>query len=334
MAQFRRDPIIGQWVIVHTDDSWGPASYKKEKHHFKQMATCQFCPGREYLTPPELDSVRPPDSGWKVRVVSNKFPALKIEGNIDKAHRGIFDFANGIGAHEVVIETPDHLRNNLSDLTPEEIFDVIEKYQSRSIDLTKDRRFKYIIIFKNYGESAGTTLEHGHSQIIALPMIPKYVLEELKGVKVYFEKNNRCVFCDMVTQEYQDKERMVIENNSFIAFCPFVPRYPFECWILPKKHTSDFTLITDEEQLGLSWILKEVLMRLKKCLSDPSYNFYFHIPPINCEGQEAKDILSHFHWHMEIVPKLTQTSGFEWGTGFYVVRTAPHLAAQYLREII
>lgn len=344
MAQFRRDPIIGQWVIVHTDDSWGPEQYKQEKHPFKQIATCQFCPGKEHLTPPEVDAIRSTDSGWKVRVIPNKFPALKIEGNIDKRRRGIFDFSNGIGAHEVVIETPHHLKNNLSDLTAEEIFDVIEKYQSRLIDLAKDRRFKYIVIFKNYGESAGTTLEHGHSQIIALPMIPKYVLEELKGSKIYFEKNKRCVFCDIIAQEQQDKERIVVENNHFIAFCPFVSRYPFECWILPKKHSSDFAVISDEEQFSLAGILKEVLTRLKKCLIDPAYNFYLHINPVNCEGPEAKEILgdnglnadgfSHFHWHVEIVPKLTQTSGFEWGTGFYVVRTAPHLAAQYLRESI
>ncbi len=348
MAQFRRDPIIGQWVIVHTDDSWAPKEYKKEEHPFKQEKTCQFCPGREYLTPPEIDSIRasnsyPNSSGWKVRVVSNKFPALKIEGNIDQHRRGIFDFSNGIGAHEVVIETTDH-HKNLADFTEEEIFDVIEKYQSRLIDLARDDRFKYIIIFKNYGESAGTTVEHAHSQIIALPLIPKYVLEELKGAKVYFEKNNRCVFCDMVVQEQKDKERIVVENNHFIAFCPFVPRYPFECWILPKKHTSDFALITDEEQFALSGILKEVLLRLKECLSDPSYNFYLHISPVNCQGPEAKELLGNgdadphwltrFHWHIEIVPKLTQTSGFEWGTGFYVVRTAPHLAAKYLREII
>ena len=153
MAQFRRDPIIGQWVIVHTDDSWAPEAYKKEEHPLKQAATCQFCPGREYLTPPEVDAIRavnssPNAAGWKVRVVSNKFPALKIEGSIDQHRRGIFDLSNGIGAHEVVIETPDHFKN-LADFTQDEVFDVIEKYQSRLVDLARDERFKYIIIFKN-----------------------------------------------------------------------------------------------------------------------------------------------------------------------------------------
>jgi len=329
MAEFRRDPIIGQWIIVRTDNSWSPEQFVTEDQTSRHAATCQFCPGKEHMTPPEVDAIRlngsrPNSSDWKVRVVPNKFPALKIEGDIDERMEGLFDFSNGVGAHEVLIETPYH-EKNMADFTVGEVSDVIKGYQRRVVDLTGDQRFKYIIIFKNYGASAGATVEHAHSQIIALPMVPKYVLSELEGAQRYYDEHQRCVFCDMV-REGGDNDRKVIENDDFVAFCPFVPRYPFECWIMPKKHNSMFTAIKDNERTSLAGILKETLQRIKICLSNPSYNYYLHISPINYERQES------FHWHIEIVPKLVQMTGFEWGTGFYVVRTAPEKAAQYLRK--
>lgn len=330
MAELRRDPIIGQWVSVHTEDSLGPEHYEKEDQTSRHAATCQFCPGHEHQTPPEVDAIRKEDSApntpdWQVRVVPNKFPALKIEGDIEERTQGIFNMSNGVGAHEVLIETPVH-DHNLADLTHEEVDDVIKLYQRRLKDLTKDKRFKYIIIFKNYGESAGTSVEHAHSQIIALPMIPKYVLEELEGAKTYYDQHKRCVFCDMVKQEYQDQERILAENDDFIAFCPFVSRYAFEYWIMPKKHHSKFSAMDDKGRYALAGILRETLLRLKNCLSDPSYNYYLHVAPVNTGKKEE------FHWHIEIVPKLTRTTGFEWGTGFYVVRTSPKAAASYLRN--
>jgi len=205
--------------------------------------------------------------------------------------------------------------------------EVIQKYRSRSAGLAQDKRFKYILIFKNFGSSAGASLEHGHSQIIALPMVPKMVLEEIEGARHYFEYRGRCIFCDIIQQEFQDKERIIAENKDYLAFCPFVPRYPFECWIVPKKHSPQFFEISDEEQSNLAVLLKEALCRIKMCLSNPSYNFYLHTAPVNYEKQES------YHWHIEIIPKLTRVAGFEWGTGFYFVPTAPRDAARYLREI-
>ena len=332
MTEFRKDPIVGQWVIVRQDGSFKPEDYSKEDHAFRQQATCQFCPGKEYFTPPEIEAVRYDGSsankpGWQVRVVPNKFPALKIEGDIDRRKLGIFDMSNGVGAHEVVIETPSH-EKQLADLGEQDIVDVINKYQSRVVDLTRDRRFKYIIIFKNYGAWAGASVEHAHSQIIALPMIPKYVLEELQGAEKFFAAHQQCVFCAMIEQEIREQERLVAENGDYLAFCPFVSRYPFECWILPKKHGSPFASISGHERLSLAQLLKDCLMRIKGCLSDPSYNFYLHTSPVNYEEEES------YHWHLEIVPRLTQFSGFEWGSGYYVVRTSPEDAAKYLREIL
>jgi len=331
MSELRRDPIIGQWVVVQKENSLGPESYEKEDQTIKHMETCQFCPGKEYQTPPEVDAIRKNGSkadtpDWQVRVVPNKFPALKIEGDLDERKEGLFDMSNGIGAHEVLIETPDH-EKNFAEYTQEEVSNVIKQYQSRIIDLTGDKRFKYILIFKNYGESAGTSVEHAHSQIIALPMIPKYVAEKIDGAKAYYDQNQHCVFCDIIEQEHQDQNRILLENDDYIAFCPFVPRYAFEFWIVPKRHDSTFVTIDDNGRDSLAAILKETLLRLKNCLSNPSYNFYIHNAPVNAGDQKA------FHWHIEIVPKLTRTTGFELGTGFYFVRTSPEAAAGYLRNV-
>ena len=331
MGELRRDPVVGRWVIVDTDHPGQSNGFEKEDHTPKQEAKCQFCYGRENQTPPEIEAARPKDSkpnspGWSVRVIPNKFPALQIEGELNKRGIGIFDMSNGVGAHEIVIETPDH-RKVMADFTNEELLEVIKKFKSRYVSLSHDKRLKYILIFKNFGESAGASMEHGHSQIIALPMVPKYVLEELEGAEHYFEYRGRCVFCDMINQEYQDKDRIVTENKDFISFCPFAPRFPFESWIIPKEHSAHLEDISDEKLYNLAGILKEMLYRLKVTLSNPSYNFFLHLAPLHYEHNES------YHWHIEIIPKLTQIAGFEWGTGFYIVSTPPDVAAKQLREV-
>jgi len=331
MSEVRRDPVIGRWVIVESaEKSMKPADYDKSVHALGQGAVCQFCNGREAQTPPEVDAIRegyaPNTSGWRSRVVPNKFPALRIEGELDRRGNGVYDMSNGVGAHEILIETPHH-EKNFADYTIEEAVNVIKLYQNRSASLARDKRFKYIMIFKNYGQSAGASVEHAHSQIIALPLVPKYVAEELEGAHKYFNFRGRCVFCDMIQQEHQDQRRIITSNDAFISFCPFVPRYPFESWIFPKNHNSDFVTMQDQEREQLAGILKDVMLRIKTCLSDPSYNFYLHVKPVDYEEKS-------YHWHIEIVPQLTRIAGFEWGTGFYVVRTAPSVAAEYLRSAV
>lgn len=330
MAELRREPIVGRWVIINTDNPTTPDSFEVEDHTPKQANNCPFCYGHEQETPPEIEVVRedgtkPNTPGWSVRVVANKFPALQIEGDLNRRGLGIFDLSNGIGAHEVIVETPYHT-HTLTDLLDNEMCAVISKYCSRALDLIKDKRFKYILIFKNFGKSAGASLEHSHTQLIALPMVPKNVQEELKGAHDYFAYRERCIFCDMVYQEYQDKNRIIIENRNFISFSPFVPRFPFEVWIVPKRHNPYFCHMTQEEICDLAKILKEVLLRIKVSLHNPSYNFIIHSSPLDEENKES------YHWHVEIMPKLTRVAGFEWGTGFYIVTTPPDLAAKYLRE--
>ena len=330
MSELRRDPIIGRWNIIDTSEPSGPEVFEVENHALGS-AKCPFCYGNEAMTPLEIYVVRPPgsapnSSGWQLRVVSNKFPALKIEGDLGRRGMGVFDLCNGVGAHEVIIETPDHHRQ-MTDLSLEELEAVIKAFKVRSLDLRGDRRLKYTLIFKNFGLSAGASLEHTHSQLIALPIVPKRVQEELKGAERYFEFRDRCPYCDMLHQELQEDERLISENRSFVAFCPFMSNFPFEIWILPKEHHADFAQVNPEAIGDFARVLKETLVRMRSALSDPSYNFIIHTAPI--EPREREE----YHWHLELIPKLTKVAGFEWGTGFYINPTPPELAAKVLREI-
>lgn len=330
MAELRKDPITGRWVIIEVENFKNPTDYEVEQH-IRRGGVCPFCPGNEHMTPPEIythreGEIRPDAPGWQIRVIPNKFPALMIEGTLDRAGIGLYDIMNGIGAHEVIIETPDH-NKELGDMMDHEVEKVIWAYRNRSLDLRGDKRFKFILLFKNYGVNAGATLEHPHSQLIALPIVPKRVLEELRWAEKYYDYKERCVFCDIVHQEIDERERIIIENKSFIAFAPFVSRFPFEVSIFPKLHSSDFCYIEKEEVVDLARILRETLLRIKLALRDTSYNFTIHTSPIDTKER------SDYHWHIEIMPRLGRTAGFEWGTGFYLNPTPPEIAAWALREV-
>ena len=330
MSELRRDPIGGRWVIVDTDHPNKPQDYEYEPIVLKGGA-CPFCYGNESMTPPEIEVIRdthtaPNTPGWQTRVVANKFPALHVEGDLDRKGIGMYDMSNGIGAHELLIESPYH-HKDICDLTLQEIENFLSMYIRRSLDLARDSRFKYIMIFKNYGAAAGASLEHPHTQLIALPMVPKNVAEEIRGAQNYFEFRERCIFCDIIRQEIQEKERTILENKHFLSFCPFVSRFPFEIWIIPKKHNGNFSQMPQEEIPSLAAILKETIAKLKKVYVNVSYNFIIHSSPINGDGESEG-----YHWHIEFMPKLTRVAGFEWGSGFYLVATPPELAANYLKE--
>jgi len=328
VSELRRDPVMGRWNIVETEGPAGPEAFEVAEHT-RSGGRCPFCYGNEAMTPPEIYAVRPPGSapngvGWQLRVVANKFPALKIEGDLNRRGIGVFDLCNGVGAHEVIIETPHHERQ-LSDLAVEELAHLITAFKIRSLDLRGDRRLRYTLIFKNFGLSAGASLEHAHSQLIALPIVPKRVQEELKGAERYFEFRERCVYCDMLHQDLEEDERVVCENRSYLAACPFMSGFPFEIWILPKEHRADFAQIGPEAISDFARILKDTLRRMRLALSNPSYNFIIHTAPI--EPREREE----YHWHLELIPKLTKIAGFEWGTGFYINPTSPERAATILR---
>ena len=332
MPELRKDPVTGRWVIIATDRAKRPSDFVRERVQIRGSSFCPFCYNNEAKTPPEIMAYRPDGSarntpGWTLRVVPNKFPALGIEGTLNRQGEGLYDKMNGIGAHEVIIETPDH-NLTLASMPANRIEDVLWAYRDRIIDLKRDRRFKYILIFKNHGDAAGASLEHTHSQLIALPVVPKRVTEEVEGAKAYYGYKERCVFCDMIRQEVESRTRMVADNEGFLALSPFAPRFPFELWILPKNHQSAFEDSQKHEFEQLASILKDMLTRLDKVLDFPAYNFIIHTSPI------PDTVNDYYHWHFEIMPKLTKVAGFEWGTGFYINPTPPEEAAKFLSDAI
>jgi UDPglucose--hexose-1-phosphate uridylyltransferase len=331
MPELRKDPVSNRWVIISTDRSKRPTDFIDTFKHEKKGGFCPFCYGSEDKTPGEIIAIRPAHTGpntpgWQVRVVPNKFPVLRVEGDLNRRGDGMYDMMEGVGAHEIIIETPEH-HKSMADFSFEQVQKVIWTYKMRSQDLKNDSRFEYLLIFRNYGEAAGATLEHPHSQLIATPIIPKRVLEEYTGAEQHYKYKERCVFCDMIKQEMKDGTRVILENRSFIAFAPFAPRFPFETWILPKVHNSDFMTISEEQSYDMAKILKDTLLKIKIALNDPPYNYIIHTAPLR-----EKD--GHFsHWHIEIIPKLTKVAGFEWGSGFYINPTPPEEAAKYLKEV-
>jgi len=331
MGELRKDPVSARWVIMNTDRVSGPDDFDVDRTE-KKGGVCPFCYGNEHMTPPEVLCYRentgvPNSPGWSVRGVPNKFPALKIEGGLDRQGIGIFDMMNGVGAHEVIIENPDHYKE-MPDLEISHTERIIRAYRERFNELKKDTRFKYLLIFKNYGASAGASLEHGHTQLIALPIVPKRAVDSLQGAAKYYAERDRCVFCDMIRQELQDKIRIVTENDMFLAYCPFVARFPYEVKIIPKAHRPDFGNISNPEITNFAKIMKDVLTRIRTVLHDPPYNFTISTSPIDGHEYDRED----YHWRCNIFPKLAKVAGFEWGSGFYINPTPPECSVKILRE--
>lgn len=330
MPDLRKDPIVGRWVIV-------AKSRAKRPHDFVSTpqlvpgSFCPFCEGHEAYTPNEILAYRPAGSaangeGWRVRVVPNKFPALEIEGDLNKRGDGIYDMMRGVGAHEVIIESPRH-RLSSSELTEQELGEVLWVYRDRVLDLKKDKRLVYGMIFKNVGAAAGASLEHTHSQLIVTPIVPVTVVEEMKGSQEFYRYRGRCVFCDMVQQELASEKRIVLDTPGFVAFCPFASRFPFETWVLPKPHSSHYENIQRPSADELARVVRQVIGNIEAALDRPGYNYIVHTAPFDSPE------LGHYHWHIEIIPRLTQTAGFEWGSGFYINPVPPEEAAAFLRDV-
>jgi len=330
MPDLRKDPIVGRWVIVAKSRAKRPHDFDAAPPR-RRKRFCPFCEGNEHSTPDEIiayreSGSRPNREGWRVRVVPNKFPALEIEGSLDKRGEGIYDMMQGVGAHEVIIESPRHLVST-SQLTEPQIREVLWVYRDRLVDLKKDPRFVYGMIFKNVGAAAGASLEHTHSQLIVTPIVPINVQEEIIGSLEFHDYRGRCVFCDMIQQELAQEKRIVLDTPGFIAFCPFASRFPFETWILPKTHSSHYENIQKNEVEELSGVMRQVVGKIEAALDRPAYNYIIHTAPFDTQE------LGHYHWHIEIMPSLTKAAGFEWGTGFYINPVPPEEAAAFLREV-
>jgi UDPglucose--hexose-1-phosphate uridylyltransferase len=338
MPELRKDLITEGWVIVASERA-------KRPHEFTQPPSppdtlvCPFCPGNESQTPTELWVSRasggPNQPGWKVRVIPNKFPALRIEGEMNREAEGIYDRMNGIGAHEIIIDTPDH-NQALETQSVADIGLALTACKERMLDLQRDLRFRYVLAFKNVGREAGASLRHSHYQLIATPVTPSRVKTKLAGARDYYERRERSVFHDILRQEQSEGRRVVLENAGFLVFCPFASRFPFELCILPKRQAADFHSIEPEERLLLAEALKITLGKLGKGLNEPQYNLIFQTAPLRTGHRRSgywDTIDQDFRWHLEILPRLTQTAGFEWGTGFYINPMPPEDAAAFLRQV-
>ncbi|GAB4415005.1 MAG: galactose-1-phosphate uridylyltransferase [Thermodesulfovibrionales bacterium] len=328
MHELRKDPLLGRWVAV-LKDSRSPDEY--ETPQVNTDASCVLCPGREGETPHEITAVRD-DGKWWARVIPNFDPVFQIEGDLGRKGVGMYDRMNSIGANEIIIESPEHNKPP-EDIGREQVLRIIRLYRDRVADLEKDPRFRYILIFKNSGRGAGATYTHPHSEVAATPIIPKRIKEELDGAKQYYSYKERCIFCDIMREELRLGDRVIFETRDFLAFSPFAPKFPFEFWILPKKHSCVFQEITAAEMEDLSLMLSTMLKKMRNVLKEPPYNHAIHTAPNRIPRRNHWHTLGEdFHWHMEIMPRLVRTSGFEWGSGFYVLTTSPEDAAKYLRE--
>ena len=329
MPELRQNIITREWVIIAKERAQRPDQFVRPKKESEPLPEfdpkCPFCPGNEAMSAAETYRVADRD-GWKVRVVGNKFPALSQEGDRVRRVDGVFRSMSGVGFHEVVIENRRH------DLAPalysvEELKTVLGAYRARYMQIRKDPRVEAIIIFKNHGESAGTSLAHPHSQIAATPIVPTQIRHRMDEAIRFFDETGDCVFCTTLRRELADKHRIIASTDSFVAFIPYAALSPFHLWVFPVRHCSSFDEIEEYEITDLAATLKTVLGKLYHGLNDPDYNFSIRSIPAR-EGQRE-----YFHWYLTIIPRIVRTAGFEIGSGMYINTAIPEVSAKFLREV-
>jgi len=325
LPELRKDPVTGRWVIIATDPARRISDFTRTRVEASSNGGCPFCAGHEDKTPPEILSYRDNCNRWNLRVIPNKFPALRVEGMLDRTGEGLYDRMSGVGAHEIIVESPEH-KVSLAQLPEKRIEDLFWAFRDRIVDLKRDTRLRYVLLFKNHGEAAGASLEHSHSQLIALPVVPIQVQEEIDGGRRYYAFKERCVFCDMVRQEASSGARVILETDELLVMAPYASRFPFETWIVPRAHSSHFETAHSSLIQSLAWAMRATIRKIERVLENPPYNFLIHTAPIQ-DGP-----LDHYHWHLEIIPRLTRVAGFEWGAGFYINPTPPEESAQFLRD--
>ncbi len=342
MPELRRDPVIGRWVIISTERAKRPDQFGSElveKEELVPWEKCPFCEGNENLTPPEIAAIRRPGSranapGWDIRVIPSISPLLQIGGNLDRHGHGMYDLMSARGAHEIVIESPRHLKE--AELSKEQAVKSINVILDRIRDLERDRDIKYVLIFKNYGKAAGGGhIQHARTQIIGTPVNLKRIKEELVGAKEYYNYKERCLFCDMLKQELQAGKRIVAESRYFVALSAFASRFPFETWILPKEHSCDFYKVERGHIPDFTELMITVMAKTRKVIGDFPFNFVLHTAPFRRDpGKRGywETIEGDYHWHFEILPMLTRVAGFEWGSGFYINPLLPEDACKSVKE--
>ena len=320
MPQLRKDIIVGRWVIIATERARRLAAFVDPVSADTDPKDCSFCQDKT--------SAIIYESGG-VKVVKSGNPILDNSKAFERRGHGLYDVCYSYGSHEIVLETPKHIAN-MADLSLAQIKGVLQAYALRMQEHRRDPFIEYILAYKNYGLAAGSrNIGHSRSQIMAVPVLPMRVKDKISGAKRYFDYHERCLFCDMIAQEHESGQRVVLENEHFIAMTPFASRFPFETWILPKNHHCDFADGIKGYEQSLAGIMKNVLSRFKIGLNDPAYNYMIQTAPAKNMSLFKED----YHWHIELIPRLTRVAGFERGTGFYICPIPPEMTAAFLREV-
>ncbi len=327
MSEIRHNLIKNKWVAVAEDRALKPNDFPIARHTLtsSRVGFCPFCAGNEDYTPPEITAYREEyqadAKGWLVRAIPNKFSAFELDGVLEKKQTGIYHSYNGLGRHEVVIETPEH-GVEFHDLSLAQIEIILGILKDRYNDLSADKRIKYIQLYKNRGMFAGASLEHSHSQIVGLPFVPR----ENEGMPYYFREKKSCLLCDIMNQERESQRRLIFESPYFMLLCPYAPRFPYESWIIPNRHNEHFGGITADEVQDLALLLKQFITVMMDCLNNPSYNLVVNTAPVNVEHADG------YHWYIEVTPRLLVNAGVEIATGVYINPVSPELAAALFRE--
>jgi UDPglucose--hexose-1-phosphate uridylyltransferase len=329
MPEFRQNMVSKEWVIIATERAKRPDHFIQKNAAKKPIPErrddCPFCPGNESMTPPSVFSIEK-DGKWSLRVVPNKFAALQSDLTTARKQVGRFLKADGFGMAEVIIESPLH-NGSISTMTREEMKNTVLAYRQRYRALSDIKALDLITVFRNYGERAGTSLEHPHSQIIATPIVPPHVRDPLHQSQLACDSYGDCIYCRMMEEEADQQVRVVAESQHFLVLCPFASRSPFETRIFPKRHHASFSAISDAEAVDFAFVLQDTIRRLAAGLRDPDYNYIIRSAPV-----DVNDV-KYYHWYVVIVPKLTTPAGFEIGTGIYINTTLPEECARFLRGI-
>ncbi|HBG92014.1 MAG: galactose-1-phosphate uridylyltransferase [Nitrospirae bacterium GWF2_44_13] len=328
MPELRLNLITREWVIIATERAKRPNEFrqKRDKKYLPDHdKNCPFCPGNEDKTPGEIMKVSS-DGSWKIRVTPNKFSALSFEGERKRINEGLKHLVTGVGRHEVIIESALH--NTPTALMPvADAADILRIYKNRFLDIYNDPRIEHVIIFKNNGEKAGTSIEHAHSQIVGTPVTPMQVRDRIDETTRYFNNTGGCLMCATVRSELSEGRRIILDTNHFVTFIPYAALSPFHTWIFPKKHSASFGDISDEEIADLAYNLKTALSKIYHGLDNPDYNYVIRSESPKESGSE------YFHWYLSIVPRVIQAAGFELGSGMYINTSLPEEIAEFLRKV-
>lgn len=331
MSEIRQDPTTKEWVIIATERRKRPSDFahhvsRAEKPAF--VTSCPFCPGNESMTPhAELTLTDQKTGFWQVRVFPNRFPAVTPEGDIARhLKQGCFLSMDGVGFHEVIVENPIH-NKQLALMKDEEIAQVLNAYHQRYYAMAQSPSVKSIIIFKNYGTAAGTSLEHPHSQLVATGIVPRHMRIQYEVAISYYDDNGSCLYSDITLRELEAGSRIIMETDKFVVFHPFASHRPFETWITPKQNQASFGQSATEDIQALASVLRITLLKLYHGLDNPDFNLVVDSAPV---GEERADF---YQWHIRIIPRIAEAAGFEIGSGIYINTALPEETAQFMRDL-